>query len=91
MRIVSEWNLERYKCTLMVYEMKYTLQIEDERLQLTYKMGDRRREEIQKLEEILATPEVFEQIKKSFGALYDTSYLIDKNMSIEEEDLPTIL
>jgi len=91
MRIAKEWNLKRYKCTLMIHEMKYTLQIEDERLQLTYKMGDRPAEFIADIEDTIASPEIYQHIQMSFGKLYDTSFLIDKSLEIGEDDLPELM
>lgn len=75
----------------MKHDMKYTLQIEDERLSMSYKMGDKPEEFITLLEDSLTDYDVSKQLQIAMSALYDTTYLIDQTIEKEDEDLPLIM
>ncbi|MEL6122463.1 MAG: hypothetical protein AAFR14_01975 [Bacteroidota bacterium] len=91
MRVIREWNHDRFKCTLFKHEMRYTLQIEDERLSVSYKMGDVDLSDLSAVQRSLRVPELNEELQRAFGALFDFSFLMDKTLFPRDETLPNLI
>ena len=91
MRIVKEFNINRYKCTLFVYESKYTLQVEDSNYTIQFKLGDISPESAGRIENALSTTKMKYHIEKSYGLIHDSRIVLDNLIQEElEEPFPEI-
>lgn len=77
MRITKEFNISQYKCTLFLYESKYTLQVEDSNYLVQFKLGDMDSSKINTIEDIMSGTKMRYHIEKTFGSLHDNKIVMD--------------
>ena len=86
MRITNEFNIGQYKCTLFLYENKYTLQVEDSNYLVQFKLGDIEAQEAGKIEAMMSESKMRYHIEKTFGAVHDNKIVLDSLLHQGGED-----
>ena len=69
MRIVHDFNLGHYKCTLFFYQEKYQLKLEDEFGEVHYKLGSLNQLSPEDLPKLLQLPVIRGALKDAFLAM----------------------
>jgi len=92
MRIIQEFNIDHYKCTLFHHNEKYTLQVEDTNYLIQFKLGGCTSEQVNNIQSTMKHSKLKYQIEKSFSRVHDNRIVLDSLlMSQEEESLPDII
>lgn len=66
MRIIKEFNHGPIKCSVLHHNERYTLKLEDQYCEVSYKLGSIDSIDLASLPSLLSTPQINDQIKESF-------------------------
>ena len=88
MRIVDEWTTDEIRCTVMMMNGRYSLKMEKNLLEQTFKFRDGQIDSVEQLKSLL-TPNFYSECNKGFirMGLGRASILPDQ----EEESFPQIV
>lgn len=91
MRIVNQFNLGHFKCTLFHYQEKYSLKLEDEFGEIHFKLGHIDPPDSDSLPNLLQLPRMRQAIKDAFLATRtgrdQLRSLLTENTSDNEEEI----
>ena len=85
MRIVHDFNLGHYKCTLFFYQEKYQLKIEDEFGEVHYKLGTLDQLNVDDLPKLLQLPTIKKALKDAFLGMRTGRDLLKGILTGEDE------
>ena len=89
MRTLDEWNVDQLKCTLFIMNGRYSLKVENQLLEQTYKFRDGQFKSADQLKEKLS-PEFYASCQSTFSLMNDArGTMIDA--SELGEDFPIII
>jgi len=86
MRIVKEFNLGNLKCTLLHFNEKYTLRIEDEFGEVNYKLGTIEISDTDSLSDYFEIPAIRNSLSSAFRSMKEGRDQLVHLLSNDEED-----
>lgn len=86
MRIVKDWNVNRWKFTLFHYQMKYSLKIEDGSTEQWYKFKDIDDSQVAKIITTFTQPDILKSIGDNFNYLNSSLSQIQNLLKSENSD-----
>ncbi len=91
MRIIKEWNIKTWKCTLMHHNNRYTLKIEDGIAEQTYKMPDVDSESMATIDFILNAAPIQKRIAQIFELQGTLKNSILDELIDDQDEFDTII
>jgi|GEM_PF-4259415 len=87
MRIIQEFNQGPIKCTLMLYNERYTLKLEDQYGEVNYKLGNIKTSELQNIPRLLDTPIIKNAVVQAFRSMRTGRDELVHTLTDEVDDL----
>lgn len=92
MRIVHDFNIDQWKCTLMRHNNKYTLKVEDGFGAIHFKLGDIEVNDFHELESMMKEAHFLQEVKSSFSGIRNGGrVLLSKIMASNDEEFDVIV